>query len=311
MEVGDDPGVTFAGQLDLSPSVDGRYKVDVSADWNCPVVPQGGVMAALAARAMALELGDDELRLRTLTTVFAAQVAAGPVEVDVTVLRRGRSMSQVRADIRSHGADAGHTSVAVFGRARPGFEFTDATMPDVPPPDECPSWRDRSLGDLHPDRPPFPFWDKVEGRAALGHAPWDDWVPASSECASWFRFDDPPRLADGTLDPLAALTLCDTMPGSVGERMGPGTPFWLPPSADLTVHLFGDARSEWLLAHYRTHRAGDGYVSVAADLWDPDPAVGLVAHATQVMFLVFPNGPPLGDDRYPADRRQGRRQGDA
>ena len=27
-------------------------------------------------------------------------------------------------------------------------------------------------------------------------------------------------LDDGRLDPLAILTLCDTMPGAVGERMG-------------------------------------------------------------------------------------------
>jgi hypothetical protein len=81
--------------------------------------------------------------------------------------------------------------VAVFGGSRLGFEFTDVRCPDVPPPEQCPSFRD-----------PLPegvtrfvsasFWDRVEGRSALGHAPWDQWEPVSSERISWYRFDDPP-----------------------------------------------------------------------------------------------------------------------
>jgi len=59
----------------------------------------------------------------------------------------------------------------------------------------------------------------VEGRPTLGHAPWDDYEAESSLCASWYRFDDPPRGDDGTWDPLALVTLCDTMPGAVGERL--------------------------------------------------------------------------------------------
>jgi hypothetical protein len=27
-------------------------------------------------------------------------------------------------------------------------------------------------------------------------------------------------------------------------------------------------------------------------LWDPDPAIGLVAYGTQMMFFSFPDGPP-------------------
>jgi acyl-CoA thioesterase len=296
----------FAKQTALAPdaSAAGRYRVDVDARWSCPVLPQGGMMAAIAAKAMALELGHPDQRLRSLTTVFAGQVRAGPVTADVTLLRRGRSMSQAMAAVRSPGADAGHTSMAVFGQSRPGFEFTDLRMPDVAPPHECPSFRDPlppEAGEFE-RRSPFAFWESVEGRPALGHAPWDDYVPASSECAAWYRFDEPPTLADGTLDPFAVVALCDLMPSSVGERMGPGQPMWYPPSADLTVHLLGEARSEWLLAHLRARRATDGYVSVETAMWDQ--AGELVAHAAQVMFLSFPEGLPTPEQRVPLDRRR-------
>jgi acyl-CoA thioesterase len=295
----------FAKQTMLvaEPATPGRYRVDVDPRWNCPVVPQGGMMVALAAKAMAVELDEPDQRLRSLTTVFAGQVPSGPVTIDVRVLRRGRSISQAMAEVRAPGADAGHATVAVFGRSRAGFEFTDLRMPEVPPPHECPSFRDPlppEAGDFE-RRPPFPFWENVEGRPALGHPPWDEYVPSSSECAAWYRFDEPPMLADGTLDAFAVVALCDLMPSSVGERMGPGQPQWLPPSADLTVHLLAEARSEWLLAHLRARRASEGYASLEMAAWDQTRQ--LVAHATQIMFITFPDGAPTPEQRVPFDQR--------
>jgi acyl-CoA thioesterase len=232
--------------------------------------------------------------------VFAAPVPAGPVTIDVEVLRRGRSLSQATATVRGEGADAGHATMAVFGRARTGFALTDRRCPDVPPPGECPSFRDEGPRD---DSEPFevPFWDHIEGRPAMGHAPWEDYVPERSDCAFWYRFDHPPRRADGTLDPLALVTLCDTMPSSVGERMGPDMPpGWWAPSADLTVHLLGESRSEWVLAHLRAHRAGEGYASGEVAIWDPE--AGLAAFATQVMIFTF-DEPPDPAKLVPADQR--------
>jgi acyl-CoA thioesterase len=296
----------FARQMVAEPDPDhpGRYHVDVDPRWNCPAVPHGGTMAAIAGAAMARELGDsagDQL-LRTLTTVFAAPVPAGSVVVDTTVLRQGRTMSQVMATVRAPGAASGHTTVAVFGTERPGFEFTDLAMPAVAPAADCPSYRDPPpAGVPFEERPPVAFWQNVEGRPALGHAPWDETITTSSECASWYRHDEPPVRDDGTLDPLAVVALADAMPGSVGERMGPGELQWWGPSADLTVHLFEPPRSEWILGHMRARRAHAGYASVECALWD---ATGtLVGHAAQVMFLTFPDGPPVGDQRIPADQR--------
>jgi acyl-CoA thioesterase len=269
----------------------GRYAAVVTDDWNAPVIPQGGIITSLALRAMAAEIADSGESLRSVSTVFAAQVVPGPVEIDVTVLRQGRSMSQATATVRSAGAAAGHTSIAVFGRERPGFSFTELTMPEVPDPLDCPSFRDDAPDDF--DRRFAPsFWEQVEGRPAIGHAPWDDYEPTTSEKAYWYRFEQWPRLDDGCIDPLALVTLCDTMPGAVGERIGPVPEVWFGPSADLTVHLLGEARSEWLLGHNQARFAGEGYASVEMALWDPDPAIGLVAYGTQMMFFSFPDGPP-------------------
>jgi hypothetical protein len=75
-QVGGSPPSAFERQMRVSPDPDvpGRYQVDVDARWNCPDVPQGGIMAALAASAMAREIDRPDQRLRTLSTVFALLV---------------------------------------------------------------------------------------------------------------------------------------------------------------------------------------------------------------------------------------------
>jgi len=280
----------------------GRYTGEIGEVWTLRPQPQGGLVTALALRAMAAELDDGSQRLRTLHTTFAAQVAAGPVEIDVEVLRRGRSMSQLRAEVRNPGASRGHLTTGIFGAGRDGFSFTDLRAPTgLPRPDDCPSFRDPIPEEVaaalpQPPPEPMPFWtERVEGRAALGHAPWDDdYVPDRAERAMWYRFDEPPFLEDGTLDPLALVVLADTMPGAVGEKVGPQDRFWFAPSVDLTVHLLDACRSPWVLAHNQARYAGDGYASADMALWDfgPDGSGDggeprLVAYATQLFLFTF------------------------
>jgi acyl-CoA thioesterase len=276
-------GGPFAEEVVVAPEGPCRYRADLGPGWNLRPLPQGGIITAFALRAMAAELDDPAESLRTLSTVFAGQVDDGELEIGVDVLRRGRSMSHLRADVRNAGAQSGHVTTAVFGRSRKGFAFTDIAAPEVPPPEECRSFRDPPPPDW-PVWDPMPFWERVEGRPAIGLPPWDDTPRASSMQASWYRFDDTPWLDDGTIDPAAVVTLADTMPGAVGQRLGVTDRPWFGPSVDLTVHLFAPAREEWILAVNRARIAGDGYASVEMELWS---AGELVAYATQLMFFVF------------------------
>jgi len=250
-------------------------------------VPQGGAVAALAARAMAAVLDAPDQRLRSLSAVFAGQVALGPVEIEVTVLRRGRSMSQLSATVTSPGQAAGLTALGVFGATRRGFEFTDLEFPPVHGPEGLRSFRDPLPDDIDFTfpHPLLPFWEQViDSRPATGRAPWEPFEPGPAELAYWYRLDDPPLDADGRLDAAGAIVLCDTMPGAVSQKVGQEE--WFGPSADFTIHLFEPARPGWLLAHNRARHAGDGYASVDMALWDPVDR-HLVAYATQVVFFAF------------------------
>jgi len=144
---------------------------------------------------------------------------------------------------------------------------------------------------------PMPFWDQlVEGRAVLGHPPWEDYVPDRAEMAAWHRFDEPPFLDDGTIDPLSLVVLADTMPGAVGEKVGRRGDPWFAPSVDLTLHVLDECRSPWVLCHNRARHAGDGYASADMALWDCGPdcdeAPRLVAYATQIFLFTFALGLP-------------------
>lgn len=280
-------------------SAPGRYQADIDPIWNLRPLPQGGIVTAIALRAMAAELDDPNQRLRVLHTTFAAQVADGPVDVDVEVIRRGRSMSHLRSEVRNRTSTVGHLTTGIFGAPRQGFEFTDLQPPaDVPHPDDCPSFRTPPPPEFDLAFEPMPFWEQmVEGRAVLGHPPWEPYEAGVAEVAGWKRFDEPPFLDDDTIDPYSLVVLCDTMPGAVGERVGGqggALRNWFAPSVDLTVHLLDTCRSPWVLTHNRARYAGDGYASADMAVWDYGPGCDepprLVAYATQLFLFSFYEG---------------------
>jgi acyl-CoA thioesterase len=283
-------GDTFGDGTRVERVGEGAYRGEIDAVWNLRPLPQGGIVSAVALRAVAAELDDPSQRLRTLHTAFVAQVAHGPVEVDVEVLRRGRSMSHLRAEIRNAGAPRGHVTTAIHGATRQGFSFTDLRPPAVvPAPEDCPSFRDPPPEGFD-TFVPMRFWDeRVEGRPALGDPPWAvDAARDRAERAAWHRFDDPPFRDDGTLDPLALVVLADVMPGAVGQKVGDTGRPWFAPSVDLTVHLLDDCRSPWVLCHNTARWAGDGYASADMALWDYGPdEPRLVAYATQLFLFSF------------------------
>jgi acyl-CoA thioesterase len=295
-----DVGNPFLHGTQVRKLAPGRYQGDIDPIWNLRPMPQGGVVTAFALRAMAAELDDPNQRLRVLHTTFAATVSDGPIDIDVEVIRRGRSMSQLRGEVRNRNATVGHLTTGIFGAPRRGYEFTELEPPfaGVPPhPGALPSFRDPMPPELgERDWEPMPFWEEVvEGRPAMGHAPWDVYEDGRAEVADWKRFDEPPFLDDGTIDPFSLVVLCDTMPGAVGEKVGgdPEDPrHWFAPSIDLTVHLLDDCRSPWVLTHNRARWAGDGYASADMAVWDHGPDCDrpgrLVAYATQLFLFTFP-----------------------
>jgi acyl-CoA thioesterase len=292
------PELTAFGRQMVATRAGSGYVVDLDPRWNCPRVTHGGTATAVVAATMRNELDEPTQRLRTISAFFASPVGPGPAELDVSVLRRGRSVSQVMASLRNQGGTSGLTAVAAFGVDRPSFEFTDISMPQVPEPAAARSTR---VGmDRVPPEHRNPYWQPggAEMRLAIGSTSAEDWQPTST-VAAWYRYDEPPMGPGEVLDPLAVLALCDVMPMAVSERMGwyRGVTPSVVVNVDLTVHLLADACSAWILGVNRAHAVGGGYASVQHELWDEHGT--LVAFATAVLVQSFPDGVPPADQLRP------------
>jgi acyl-CoA thioesterase len=292
----------------------------ISDSWRIAALPIGGFPVAIAIEAMAAVLArssgersesegsglllagsssarsesagsglattaDNTQRLRTITAMFAGPVAAGPIEIDVTVLRRGRSVTQLMATVRNPDKDSGLTAIAAFGADRPGFTFTDTEIPLVPPVEACRSWEEAKPEDFVSTWPPAPYWTEVcESRLAIGRWDHEPFVAGVAEEAMWFRFSNPPITHDGMLHRAVIAVLSDSMPGAVGSKVDEQN--WFAPSVDLTIHYMGPLTPGWVLSHSRCVWAGDGYASASVELWDPRTKT-LAARATQVMLFTF------------------------
>jgi acyl-CoA thioesterase len=282
------PSFLDATQVTPSAAADGtRYAAHLTNDWNAPTFPCGGVVSALALRAMESALDEPHQALRSFATMFVSTVESGALTIDVERLRIGKRMSHLRADVRSAGRDQpGHLTTAAFGESRVGFDFTYRTPPEVGPPDDYPglatpppgvaAWRSS-------------FFDNLDVRRVRSFASFEsDWEGGRAEVIRWFRYRVSPRLPDGRLDPLALVAIADTMPPAIAQHHGPGFPLFHAPSVDLTMRILGDTDEEWILSHVIGHWAGDGYASADVILWDAKGR--LLASGAQMMLIRLPEG---------------------
>jgi acyl-CoA thioesterase len=258
----------------------GAYASDLPPDWSF-IAPSGGVLMTVALRAMTEEVADPSFRLLSATATFCSRVAAGPLRVDVEVLRRGGAAVQVRGALSAEGGPLGFEVSATFARTREGPALLGAEMPAAALPGEAPLLEERTR---HADRPRRPFLRNFEWRSAASRPYWEQGgSTAEPRVAHWVRYLAPQRLASGELDPLAIPPIADMMPASVAQKLGPGHAAFDAPSLDLTVHFLEPARGDWLLLSTRARHAGGGYASAEAEIWSEEG--GLVAYATQTMIL--------------------------
>lgn len=116
--------------------------LSVSGGWAQGRALYGGLVAALATEGMA-KLLDEPLPIRSFMGSFVAPAPEQGLEVDAKILRQGRAVTQMRADVIAEGQVC-LTSSAAFGRPRPGVHvphqrpFNPAPLDSVPSAPEDP-----------------------------------------------------------------------------------------------------------------------------------------------------------------------------
>jgi acyl-CoA thioesterase len=253
---------------------DGRYTATMSEAWWVVRGPNGGYLAAVLLRALALEVDDAARRPRSLTVHYLNPAGAGDVDITVRIERTGRTLTSCSARLEQHGKLVA-LALGAFSSPRSGIEFCDLVMPQVPGPQ---MFRAR---DVPPESPPIAHrWDT---RWAIGTPP----VPgaprgARAVAGGWIRLPE-----ERPVDALVAAAITDAWIPPTFSRVE--EPVFVP-TVDLTIHFRAElphpglASDAFVLASFNTTVAAGGFLEEDGTVWAPDGT--LLAQSRQLATLL-------------------------
>lgn len=219
----------------------------------------GGLVAAIFVRAMEEEVADPSRRLRSLTVHFPSP-ATGAYRVRSSIVRAGRAVTHVRAELEAERGIAAFATASFCASREHSPSYSNATMPDVAPPGEA---SPLSL----PSGVAPEFLSHVDVRFVGPSFPFSG-SARPAPIAAWVRLREPPVAIDAAM---AALYL-DTLPPAITVLFTGRKPV---ASVDFTVQIFdrlprADLRpDDHLLVSIASRWADDGYTEEIRDLWTP------------------------------------------
>ena len=242
-----------------------------SEDWSQGRAIYGGLVGAVLYQAMRGQV-PAERDLRAMTVAFVGPVAPETATVTSTVLRQGKSVTQMEARIIHHDQVCA-TATASFGGGRDSDIVIPGTArPVAPPPDQG-----LQLPQIPGMTPVFlQHYDLVwtQGGVPFSNTPQPDF-------AGWCRYRDPVGQGDAVL-----IGLLDVWPPSVLPMLNRPAPAssmtW---SFDL-LNPPGDAGAgdDWWYYDVHTQGARDGFAQADARLWRPDGQLAAVSRQSVVVF---------------------------
>jgi acyl-CoA thioesterase len=270
------PPHPFDSDTALEDVAPGRWRAWAPEHWFVARGPNGGYLAAVAARAAEAVAGRP---LRSLSLHFVAAPAVGPVEVAATLEREGRRYSAVSIRIEQDGAPMTLALATLGELPDEGADWDAAPAPAARPLAETEP--------LSPDAPNVPAFIRNYDMRWNVTSPGDPSLRGSDGetdvmgSGGWLRAREP-RLLDA---PLVA-AMCDAwFPAAfvVLGRVG------FAPTLDLTVHIRrplppdGMAPEDHVLCRFTTRLAVSGVWEEEGALWTP--AGELIAHSRQLALV--------------------------
>ncbi|MGZ4691954.1 MAG: acyl-CoA thioesterase [Acidimicrobiia bacterium] len=256
----------------------GRYAATMATSWWVVRGPNGGYLAAIILRALTDAVDDPERTPRSLTVHYASAPVEGNVELHTVIERVGRSLTTCTCRMEQHGKLVA-LAVAAFSKPRPGPEFCDVVMPQVPGPEFY-------VATGGPPRDAPPIATRYETRWAIGHPPVPGMPTGGRAVAGgWIRLPEH-RVVDALL---AAAITDGWLPPTFSRIQEPV----VVPTVDLTIHFRaalphpGLAPDAFVLASFRTNIAADGFLEEDGEIWAPDGT--LLAQSRQLATIL-----PLG-----------------
>ena len=236
--------------------------------------PNGGYLAALIVRAIEARVADLDgpaRPMRSLTLHYPAAPVAGPATITTRIVRAGRSLSTIAADL----AQDGKVMVTALAACSPpwgGPTWADERMPDVPSPEAVPL-TDRKLA--------LPYMEWWQQRHALGSGVFSN--GAVAETGGWLALDDGGATPT---DAAVVAAMADAWPPAIFVR---GAEPSAVPTVDLTVHFRVTLPTPLLppgspaLVRFTTKTAAEGFIEEDGHIWSPDGT--LIAHSRQLAVI--------------------------
>jgi acyl-CoA thioesterase len=240
----------------------GKYRADLSADWEI-WGPNGGYVAAIALRAAGCEA--EIPRPATFACHFLSVARFGPVDIGVTLVRRGRRSESFRVSIEQEGRPIVEALVRTAAEV-PGLEHDVAEAPDVPDPEDL-----RCTDELRdPEWPTYAFWSNLEARTLHPERFGEEPQAHEPIWREWYRFRPRPTFDDPFVDAGRALLLIDTLSWPAAAQPHTSREF-LAPNLDVSAWFHRSApESEWLLIDHSSPVGEGGMLGTIGRVWSRD-----------------------------------------
>jgi acyl-CoA thioesterase len=262
----------FSTEVAVTQVAEGHYQGHVHSAWNIGDKPNGGYLLSLATRALSAAVSHPD-PISVTTHYLRPGIPDAPCDIQVQVLRAGRTVSTARATLSQAGKPRLEVLAAFSDLAVAAGVDTDITLSPavIPGPDACVQ-RDGAAQGID-----IPIRSRLDVRlhsalAQPGNA-------RLAEISGWIRF------ADGSEpDARSLLLFTDTFPPSPFGVLG--VVGWVP-TLELTVHVRRRPAPGWIQARFTTDDLHAGRMIETGCLWDSTGA--LVAQSRQ-LGLVLQSG---------------------
>src|SRR5438874_1013232 len=114
--------MSFAGDSAVTRVGPTTFTAELHERWSSLVGIHGGYTAAIVANAIIATVDDPSRALRSFATQFAAVPRPGPVDIEVTVERTGKSMTTTSARLFQQGRML-QVAHAASSTTRPGIAY--------------------------------------------------------------------------------------------------------------------------------------------------------------------------------------------
>jgi acyl-coenzyme A thioesterase PaaI-like protein len=263
--------VRFRSDTAVTRLSDSRWRAELADRWSSLVGIHGGYVAAIASRAIDEAVGDPAKPVRTLSAQYLRPLRPGPVEIGVTIERRGQSLTFASARVHQ-----GHRTTVLVRTTSAGAP-TNASLA-----------YDDHRRRPRPARPPHGL-GRFDTGGVVRHFEQVDLVldpdvtpfagTGDARVAAWLR-----PLDEEPVDTAWLVAACDILPPAPFSRTtGPTRAATL----DYTVHLpVADPSSRvpggaHVYLDCRSPLAADGMVVENGELWGPDGSVLAVSRQTR------------------------------